>query len=67
MISSKIRDSEEHLGRNLFKIVVDISILAKIVLDSEVGGYGLLEEYRLDSIREVSETNGAILMDERFK
>ncbi len=69
VISAKIRDSEERINRNLFKIAVDISILSKIVLDSDGGGYDedYLAEMRRDSIREVSETNGAIRMDERFK
>ena len=69
VISAKIRDSEERINRNLFKIAVDISILSKIVLDSDGGGYDedYLAEMRHDSIREVSETNGAIRMDERFK
>ena len=69
VISAKIRDSEERINRNLFKIAVDLSILAKIVLDRDGGGYDpdVLEEYRMDSIREVSETNGAIRMEQRFK
>ena len=69
VISAKIRDSEERINRNLFKIAVDISILSKIVLDSDGGGYDedYLAEMRRDSIREVSETNGAIRMDERFE
>ena len=69
VISAKIRDGEERINRNLFKIAVDISILSKIVLDSDGGGYDedYLAEMRRDSIREVSETNGAIRMDERFK
>ena len=69
VISAKTRDSEERINRNLFKIAVDISILSKIVLDSDGGGYDedYLAEMRRDSIREVSETNGAIRMDERFK
>ena len=69
VIGAKIRDSEERINRNLFKIAVDLSILAKIVLDRDGGGYDpdVLEEYRMDSIREVSETNGAIRMEQRFK
>ena len=69
VISAKIRDSEERINRNLFKIAVDISILSKIVLDSDGGGYDedYLAEMRRDSIREVSETNGAIRMEQRFK
>ena len=31
VISAKIHDSEERINRNLFKIAVDLSILAKIV------------------------------------
>ena len=69
VISAKIRDSEERINRNLFKIAVDLSILAKIVLNEDGGGYDpdVLKSYRLDSIREVSETNGSIRMEERFK
>ena len=69
VISAKIRDSEERINRHLFKIAVDISILSKIVLDSDGGDYDedYLAEMRRDSIREVSETNGTIRMDERFK
>ena len=69
VISAKIRDSEERINRNLFKIAVDLAILSKIVLDRDGGGYDpdVLEEYRQDSIREVSETNGAIRMEERFE
>ena len=69
VISAKIRDSEERINRNLFKIAVDLSVLAKIVLDEDGGGYDedYLAEMRRDSIREVSETNGAIRMEERFK
>ena len=69
VISAKIRDSEERINRNLFKIAVDLAILAKIVLDEDGGGYDpdVLAEYRKDSIREVSETNGTIRMEERFK
>ena len=69
VIGAKIRDSEERISRNLFKIAVDLSILAKIVLDRDGGGYDpdVLEQYRIDSIREVSETNGAIRMEQRFK
>ena len=69
VISAKIRDSEERISRNLFKIAVDLAILSKIVLDRDGGGYDAdyLDEMRQDSIREVSETNGAIRMDERFK
>lgn len=69
VIGAKIRDSEERINRNLFKIAVDLSILAKIVLDEDGGGYDpdILEKYRRNSIREVSETNGAIRMEQRFK
>ena len=69
VISAKIRDSEERINRNLFKIAVDLAILAKIVLDRDGGGYDedYLDEMRRDSIREVSQTNGAIRMDERFR
>ena len=69
VISAKIRDSEERINRNLFKIAVDLAILAKIVLNEDSGGYDsdVLKSYRLDSIREVSETNGSIRMEERFK
>ena len=69
VISAKIRDSEERISRNLFKIAVDLAILSKIVLDRDGGGYDAdyLDEMRRDSIREVSQTNGAIRMDERFK
>ena len=69
VISAKIRDSEERINRNLFKIAVDLSILAKIVLDEDGGGYDedYLADLRRDSIREVSETNGAIRMEQRFK
>ena len=67
--SAKIRDSEERISRNLFKIAVDLAILSKIVLDRDGGGYDAdyLDEMRQDSIREVSETNGAIRMEERFE
>ena len=69
VISAKIRDSEERINRNLFKIAVDLAILSKIVLDRDGGGYDAdyLDEMRRDSIREVSQTNGAIRMDERFR
>ena len=69
VISAKIRDSEERINRNLFKIAVDLAILSKIVLDRDGGGYDAdyLDEMRQDSIREVSETNGAIRMEERFE
>ena len=69
VISAKIRDSEERINRNLFKIAVDLAILAKIVLNEDGGGYDedYLADLRRDSIREVSETNGAIRMDEPFK
>lgn len=69
VIGAKIRDSESRISRNLFKIAVDLSILAKIVLDEDGGGYDedYLAEMRRDSIREVSETNGAIRMEQRFK
>ena len=69
VISAKIRDSEERISRNLFKIAVDLAILSKIVLDRDGGGYDAdyLDEMRRDSIREVSQTNGAIRMDERFR
>ena len=69
VISAKIRDSEERINRNLFKIAVDLSVLAKITLDENGGGYDedYLAEIRRDSIREVSETNGAIRMEQRFK
>ena len=69
VISAKIRDSEERISRNLFKIAVDLAILSKIVLDRDGGGYDAdyLDEMRRDSIREVSQTNGAISMEQRFK
>ena len=69
VISAKIRDSEERISRNLFKIAVDLAILSKIGLDRDGGGYDAdyLDEMRQDSIREVSETNGAIRMEERFE
>lgn len=69
VIGAKIQDSEQRISRNLFKIAVDLSILAKIVLDEDGGGYDedVLAEYRKDSIREVSETNGTIRMEQRFK
>lgn len=69
VISAKIRDSEERINRNLFKIAVDLSVLAKITLDENGGGYDedYLTEIRRDSIREVSETNGAIRMEQRFR
>ena len=35
VISAKIRDSEERINRNLFKIAVDLSVLAKITLDED--------------------------------
>ncbi len=69
VISAKIRDSEERINRNLFKIAVDLAILSKIILNEDGGGYDedVLAELRRDSIREVSETNGTIRMEERFK
>ena len=69
VIGAKIRDSEERINRNLFKIAVDLDVLAKIVLDENGGGYDedYLAELRRDSIREVSQTNGSIKMEERFK
>ena len=69
VIGAKIRDSESRISRNLFKIAVDLSVLGKIILDENGGGYDedVLESYRRDSIREVSETNGTIRMEERFK
>ena len=69
VIGAKIRDSEERINRNLFKIAVDLSILAKIVLDEDGGGYDedYLAELRQDSIKEVSQTNGSIKMEESFK
>lgn len=69
VIGAKIRDSEERINRNLFKIAVDLSVLAHIVLNADGGGYdeGYLAELRRDCIREVAETNGTIRMEERFK
>lgn len=69
VIGAKIRDSEERICRNLFKVAVDLSVLGKIVLDGDGGGYDeeYLNELRLDCIREVSQTNGTIRMEERFK
>ena len=69
VIGAKIRDSEDRMNRNLFKIAVDLSILAKIVLDENGGGYDedYLAKLRRDSIKEVSQTNGSIKMEERFK
>jgi len=69
VIGAKIRDSEERINRNLFKIAVDLSILAHIVLNADGGGYddNYLDELRRDCIREVAETNGTIRMEERFR
>ena len=69
VIGAKVRDSEERINRNLFKIAVDLDVLAKIVLDENGGGYDedYLAELRRDSIKEVSQTNGSIKMEERFK
>ena len=69
MAWAALPDSEERISRNLFKLAVDLSILAKIVLNEDGGGYDedYLAEMRRDSIREVSETNGAIRMEHRFK
>ena len=69
VIGAKVRDSEERINRNLFKIAVDLDVLAKIVLDENGGGYDedYLAKLRRDSIKEVSQTNGTIRMEERFK
>ena len=69
VIGAKIQDSEQRINRNLFKIAVDLSVLAKIVLDENGGGYDedYLAELRRDSIREVSQTNGTLKIEERFK
>ena len=69
VIGAKIRDSEDRMNRNLFKIAVDLSILAKIVLDENGNGYDedLLARYRRESIKEVSQTNGTLKIEERFK
>ena len=69
VIGAKIRDSEERINRNLFKIAVNLSVLAKIVLDENGNGYDedLLARYRLESIKEVSQTNGTLKIEERFK
>lgn len=69
VISAKIRDSEERINRNLFKIAVDLSILAHIILNADGGGYddNYLDELRRECIREVAETNGTIRMEDRFR
>lgn len=69
VISAKMRDSEERINRNLFKIAVDLYILAHIILNADGGGYddNYLDELRRECIREVAETNGTIRMEDRFR
>ena len=60
VISAKVRDSEERLARLLFKLAVDQNLLADCFEFSPVE----IDNMRIDSVREVKETNGTIRTDE---
>ena len=68
VISAKLRDSEDSMNRNLFKIAVELGILTRIMLDEDGGGYDpdTLDYYRRESLCEVKETNGMIRAEDRF-
>ena len=69
VISAKIRDSEERINRNLFKLAVNLSILSKIMIDENGTGYDdeLLDDYRRESVKDVSQTNGTIKIEDKFR
>ena len=60
---------QERLDKQLEYDKKEEELRHKRLLDENGGGYDedVLENYRCDSIREVSETNGTIRMEERFK
>lgn len=67
VISAKIHDSENRLCRLLFKLAVDQNLLAHLVGYACEYGYDEIEVMRVDSIREVKETNGSIRADDVLK
>ena len=58
VIGAKVRDSEERLARLLFKLAVDQNFLAHIVGNTYEYDEATLEDFRIQSLREVKETNG---------
>ncbi len=68
VIGAKVKDSEERICRVLFKLAVEQNSLAKIMArEYEEYDKYLLDEIRLESIREVKETNGTIRIREHFE
>ncbi|MBQ5841901.1 MAG: hypothetical protein IIW63_01960 [Clostridia bacterium] len=60
VIGAKVRDSEERLARLLFKLAVDQNFLAHIVGNTYEYDEGVLGDFRIQSLREVKETNGTL-------
>lgn len=64
VIGGKIRDSEERINRNLFKLASDMNFLARVVADTYEFSHEFLQKVREQAIRNVRETNGTIRVDD---
>ena len=67
VIASKVKDSEDRIARMLFKLTVDVNLLAHVVADTYKFNLDALDKLRFDSIREVKETNGTLTANDIFR
>ena len=67
VIASKVKDSEDRIARMLFKLTVDVNLLAHVVADTYKFNLDALDKLRIDSIREVKETNGTLTANDIFR
>lgn len=59
-----VKDSEDRISRLLFKLSVDIDMLARIIYHDHDYSFEEWKNVREDSIRRVSDTNGTLHLGE---
>lgn len=59
-----VKDSEDRISRLLFKLVVDVDMLARITYHDHDYSFEEWKSVREDSIRRVSDTNGTLHLGE---
>ena len=67
VIASKVKDSEDRIARMLFKLTVDVNLLAHVVADTYKFNLEALDKLRIESIQEVKSTNGTLTANDIFK
>ena len=67
VIASKVKDSEDRIARMLFKLTVDVNLLAHVVADTYKFNLEALDKLRIESIQEVKTTNGTLTANDIFR